>query len=575
MRPLDPRLLRHARATAPYIGVVAALGVATAGLVVAQAVLLAHAISAAFLDRAGPAELRPTLAGLAAVVAARAGLAWVGESAAVRASASVKAQLRRRLLARVVALGPRWLAGRRRGEIATVSTRGLDALDSYFAGYLPQLVLAVVVPVVVLVVVVPADLVAGLTIALTLPLIPVFMALVGLATEARNRRRWRALARLGHHFLDVVAGLGTLKVFGRAAAQAETVRSVTDQYRRTTMGTLRIAFLSSLVLELLATLSVALVAVGIGLRLVHGDLDLETALLVLILAPEAYLPLRQVGARYHASAEGLAAAEEALAVLEAPLPARGTRTDVPVLEEVRVSGLTVRHLDRDVPAPAGLDLTVRAGEVVALVGPSGGGKSTLLHVLLSLLAPDDGAVQVAGRDPGGTAAVVDLAELDPEAWRTRVAWVPQEPVLTGRTVADAIRIGDPAASDDAVAGAAARVGLVAGGLLPGGLATSLGEQGRLLSAGQRRRVALARALLRRAELVLLDEPTAGLDIATEDVVLEEIRAEADRGAAVLLVAHRPRAAAAADRVVRLAAGPAGTAGGDDGVGSALVVAVTG
>jgi thiol reductant ABC exporter CydD subunit len=551
VRALDPRLLRYGRATAPYLAVVVALGVATAVLVVVQAGLIAHAIAETFLGGAGLDQLRGTLVALVAVVGLRAVLAWAVEVASLRASATVKAQLRRQVLARAVALGPRWLAGRRRAEITTLTTRGLDALDAYFAGYLPQLVLAVLVPVVVLARIVPADLVAAVTIAVTLPLIPVFMALVGLATEARNRRRWRALARLGHHFLDVVSGLGTLKVFGRATAQVDNIRRVTDDYRRATMGTLRIAFLSSLVLELLATLAVALVAVGIGLRLVHGDLDLETALLVLILAPEAYLPLRQVGARYHACTEGLAAAEEAFAVLEAPSPPVGTCTDVPVPAQVRLRGLTVRHEDRDVPAPTGLDLDLRGGEVVGLAGPSGTGKTTVLHVLLGLLAPDEGRVEVTGPTGSGGPASVDLAALDPESWRARVAWVPQDPVLTGATVAEAVRLGRPSAGDAAVLAASSRAGLVDDCRLPHGLATPIGEAGGFLSAGQRRRVALARALLRRADLLLLDEPTAGLDATSERAVLDAVRDEARRGAAVLLVAHRPAALAGADRVVRL------------------------
>src|SRR5690606_2629756 len=322
VKPLDPRLLRHARATAPHLAVVVALGVATAGLVIAQAGLLARGI-AGVVEAGGPTgDLGRVLGWLAVVVAARAAVAWAEEAAAHRASARVKSQLRHRLVARAAELAARRAGGPGRAEAATLAARGLDALDGWFSRYLPQLVLAVVVPVAVLGRLLAADLTATVTVAATLPLIPVFMVLVGLATEAANRRRWRALARLSHHFLDVVTGLPTLKAFGRATAQADAIRRSTDRYRRTTMGTLRIAFLSSLVLELLATLSVALVAVGVGLRLVEGRLDLETGLLVIVLAPEAYLPLRRVGAAHHASAEGLAAAEAAFAVLERPVPER-------------------------------------------------------------------------------------------------------------------------------------------------------------------------------------------------------------------------------------------------------------
>ncbi|MET0424260.1 MAG: ABC transporter transmembrane domain-containing protein, partial [Actinoplanes sp.] len=300
MKPLDPRLIRHARSVRAYLVVTVALGVGLAALIVVQATLLAHGITAVFLDGAGLADLTPTLGWLAATLAGRAAVAWAQEVAAARASAAVKSELRGLLLARLAALGPG--RGGDTGAAVALVTRGLDALDAYFARYLPQLVLALLVPAVVLARLAGADLVATATIALTLPLIPVFMALVGLQTEAANRRQFKLLSRLSHHFLDVIAGLPTLKLFGRARAQAGTIRRISGEQRRLTMRTLRIAFLSSLVLELLATLSVALVAVGIGLRLVSGHLDLSTALLVLILAPEAYLPLRQVGANYHASA---------------------------------------------------------------------------------------------------------------------------------------------------------------------------------------------------------------------------------------------------------------------------------
>src|SRR5215211_2669868 len=321
MKPLDPRLLRYARVTWAFLAGTVVLGAAVAGLALAQATLLADVLSRAFEGTSVPVQ---ALVLLGAVVLARSAVAWAQDVAADRASAAVKSTLRRRLLAHAVGLGPGWLAGERSGTLATLATRGIDALDGYFSRYLPQLVLALIVPVAVLVQVLAADWIAALTIAVTLPLIPVFMVLIGLYTQARTQRQWRLLARLSGHFLDVVAGLPTLKVFGRAKAQADAVRTITGEYRRATMSTLRIAFLSSLALELLATLSVALVAVSVGLRLVGGGLELRTALLVLILAPEAYLPLRQVGTHFHASGEGLAAAEQVFRVLEEPLPERGT-----------------------------------------------------------------------------------------------------------------------------------------------------------------------------------------------------------------------------------------------------------
>lgn len=566
MKPLDPRLLRYARAAAMHLVVLVALGVATAGLVIAQAWLLSGAIAGGF-GGTGLGALGGTVLLLGMVIAGRVLLAWLGEAAAYRASAAVKSQLRRRLLGHALALGPRWLARGRTGEIGALATRGVDALDGYFAAYLPQLVLAVIVPVAILAVVLPADLLAGITIVATLPLIPLFMALIGMATQARTRRRWRALATLSHHFLDVVAGLPTLKVFGRAKAQADSIARITAEYRRATLGTLKLAFVSSLALELLATLSVALVAVGIGLRLVAGDLDLRTALLVLILAPEAYLPLRLVGQRFHACADGLAAAEEVFAVLETPVPERGTR-DVPsTLGRVSVRGVTVRHPKRPVPAPYEATFDLVPGRITALSGPSGSGKSTLLDVLLGFVSPDAGRVVVhgttrqyadSGTDKAGAAVEpapdgragtsTDLAELDPDAWRARLAWVPQEPRPLPGTVADAIRLGAPEASDAAVRNAAEAA------VLDVPLDRELTEEGRGVSAGQRRRVALARAFLRAdagAPILLLDEPTSGLDADTEAKILAALRRYADAGHMVLLAAHRPSLLAIADDVVEL------------------------
>ncbi len=324
VKPIDPRLLRYARSTRIFLGAVVALGLAGAALVVGQAMLIAEIVVGAFEKGLGGDALRTPLLLLAAVALGRGLIAWLTELAAHRASAAVKSELRGRLLDRAAELGPTRLTGQKTGSLVSLATRGVDALDDYFSRYLPQLGLAVVVPVAVLARIVTEDWVSAAIIVVTLPLIPVFMVLIGMATQSRMDRQWRLLSRLSGHFLDVVAGLPTLKVFGRAKAQAESIRKITDDYRRATMRTLRIAFLSSFALELLATLSVALVAVTIGMRLVHGELDLYTGLVILILAPEAYLPLRQVGAQYHAAAEGLAAAEE---IFESPSgPRAGART---------------------------------------------------------------------------------------------------------------------------------------------------------------------------------------------------------------------------------------------------------
>ncbi|MBK6041535.1 thiol reductant ABC exporter subunit CydD [Streptomyces sp. MBT55] len=541
MKPIDPRLLHHARATRLFLASVVALGLVGALLVIAQAMLIAEIVVGGFEDGLTVTELRAPLLLLAAVAIGRALVAWLTELAAHRASAAVKSELRGRLLERATRLGPDWLSGQRTGSLVALATRGIDALDDYFARYLPQLGLAVVVPVAVLARIVTEDWVSAAIIVVTLPLIPLFMILIGWATQSRMDRQWQLLSRLSGHFLDVVAGLPTLKVFGRAKAQAESIRTITSDYRRATLRTLRIAFLSSFALELLATLSVALVAVTIGMRLVHGELDLYTGLVVLILAPEAYLPIRQVGAQYHAAAEGLSAAEEIFAVLETEPRASGTE-DAPDTLRLELADVTVRHEGRAEPSLDAASLTVEPGETVALVGPSGVGKSTLLNVILGFARPDEGHVRVGGRD---------LADLDPERWRSRIAWVPQRPHLFAGTIAENVRLARPDADDEAVVAALRDAGaydFVAA--LPDGMLTALGEDGAGLSAGQRQRIALARAFLADRPLLLLDEPTASLDGESEAGIVDAVRRLA-AGRTVLLVVHRPALLAVADRVVAL------------------------
>ncbi|MGZ0152576.1 thiol reductant ABC exporter subunit CydD [Kribbella sp. WER1] len=535
MKPLDPRLLKRARGARVFLAASVLIGVLSGVLIIVQAVLLAHGITGVVLRGSG---IGVGAWGLAAVVAGRALLVWAQEVVAQRAAAAVKSTLRRQTLEHALRLGPVWLSGERSSALTTLLTKGLDDLDPYFARYLPQLVLASTVPAGVIGWMATGDLIAAGTVLITLPLIPIFMALIGWVTQARSRRRQHALAVLAHHFADVVGGLTTLKLFGRAKAQESAVRRVTDQHRAASMGSLRVAFLSSFALELLASLSVALVAVGVGLRLVDGKLGLETALMVLILAPEAYLPLRQVGMQFHASADGVAASEEVFRVLETPLPERGERTDVPDLRvtPLQLYDVAVTYPGREEPSLDGFDLEVRSGEVVALTGPSGAGKSTVLAVLLGFVVPDRGVVVA-----GGSAA----DEFVPSEWRRQFAWVPQTPGLRMGTVADNVRLSRPDASDADV-----RAALTLAGAADLPLDKPVGEQGQQLSGGQQRRVALARALLTDAPVLLLDEPTAGLDADTEAKVISALRTS---GRTILLVAHRPALIAAADRTVTVGA----------------------
>ncbi|MFU8870715.1 thiol reductant ABC exporter subunit CydD [Micromonospora sp. SL4-19] len=543
-RPFDPRLLRRVPAARRDLVVLAVLGGLTALLVVAQATALATLLATAVDGRLH----RPALAGLVAAVAARALVSWAQGTVAARAAATVKATLRADLLRAVGRHGPTWVAGQRAGQLATLAGRGLDALDPYFTGYLPQLVLSVTVPLAVLARIVFADWSSALIIALTLPLIPVFGALLGWQAQAATERQWRRLSLLGGHFLDMVAGLPTLRAFGRARAQVDVVRRMADGHRQATMKTLRIAFLSALVLELVATLSVALVAVPVGIRLLGGGITLSTALLVLLLTPEAYLPLRAAGSRFHASMEGLTALDEALTVSAAPEAAApeaaaptGGRLPAPDGRgEIRFEGVTVEY--ERTTALRDVTLAIRPGERVAVIGPSGAGKSTLLGLLLGFVTPTAGRVTVDG---------VDLADVDLDDWRRQVAWVPQRAHLFAGSLADNIRLGAPDAPDAALTGAVTDAALdevVAA--LPDGLATMLGERGHGLSSGQRQRVALARAFLRDAPLVLLDEPTARLDTASEAIVLAATR-RLVAGRTALLVAHRPALLADADRILRV------------------------
>jgi ATP-binding cassette, subfamily C, bacterial CydD len=564
MRAVDPKLLQQARAARSYLIVTVMLGLVVTGLILTQAVLLARALAAAALGH-GAAALAGTLVLLLIVVVARAAATYGGEAAALRAAARVKSQLRRKVIGHCLRLGPAWLGGQQPGVIAAQATRGLDGLDAYFARYLPQLVLSVLVPAAVVVTVTATDWISGLVIALTLPLIPLFAALVGLHTRAQTRRQWRLLAQLGGHFLDVVQGLPTLKAFGRAKFQEKVIGQVTGEYRSTAMGTLRIAFLSALVLELSAALATAVVAVETGLRLLYGHMPYQDALLVLLLTPEAYLPLRALAAQYHASAEGTAAAESIFQILETPRPPQTTRAAAPLVAgtapvpdlrsaAIRLSDVTVAYPGRDQPALGPLSLTIDPGELITLVGPSGTGKTTLLQLLLRFVEPAAGTASVSG---------TDLAAIPVDSWRAQIAWVPQHPRLFHGSVADNIALGQPTATRAAVEDAARLAGAAAFiEALPHGYDASLRERAAQLSSGQRQQLALARAFLRDARLLLLDEPTACLAPAAAAGIDRVIRG-AMAGRTILVATHRYPSAGEASQVVRfggtqadVAAGPA-------------------
>jgi thiol reductant ABC exporter CydD subunit len=543
---LDPRLVRRARPVRMLLAVDAVLGVAAALLVLAQAALLARVAARGFTG-VPLAGLTLPLVLLVAASAGRALSSWGFEVVGRRAASDVLSQLRLDVVEHRLCDRPAALDAVESADVATAAVAGVDALEATFARYLPQLVLAAVVPIAVIAFAVLIDpLTAGLML-LTLPLVPVFMWLVGRHTERRTRERWETLARLSTHFLDVVRGLPTLRAYNRGAVQAERISAVSDDYRRATMGTLRVAFLSGTVLELAATMGIALVAVTVGVRLVEGGLGFEAGLTVLVLAPELYLPLRNLAAQYHASADGRAVSGRLLDLLDEPpevVPGRRRPPDVRAVP-IRLEAVSFSYPGRLGTVLDRVHLELAPGETVALVGPSGSGKSTLASLLLRLAEPTSGRITVGG---------VDLAECDARAWRSRIAWVPQHPTLFRGTVADTIRLGDAAASDARVAEAAALAGAAAFiSELPDGYGTIVGDGGRALSAGEVERLALARAFLRDAGLVVLDEPTANLDRRSAELVEDAI----DRlrvGRTVLLVVHSPELTALADRVVTLTAG---------------------
>ncbi len=547
MRPFDPRLLRYASASRTFLLLGGALGLAQTLVVLAFSWLLSRCIVGGVEGRS-VAELAQTVGALAAVIAARAVLVWLTELVAHRGAAQVKSQLRARVLERVSALGPDWLASRQGARVTTVVTIGLDALDTYFARYLPQLLLTAIATPIFIVVVWLQDVPSGITLVIVLPLIPVFMVLIGLATQAVQRQQWEALQRLSSGFLDLVGGLGTLKIYGRERRQAGRLRMITEAYRARTMTVLRVTFLSGFVLELAASLSVALVAVSIGIRLVDGSLALGVGLFVLLLAPEAFLPIRNVGTQFHAAADGVAAAQDVFAILEddPETSAAGSvrARDAHDMGRTPAAGgggvllfesVTVR---RDgTPVVEEFDAEFPAGEVSVLSGPSGAGKSTLVAALLGFV-PFEGAITWDGRPLPATGGQ-DL-----------VAWAGQRPGLFAGTVASNVSLGDAMPNPELVARSLTLAGI--GALNPD---TSLGVGGSGLSGGQAQRVAVARAiyrsLARDCPVVVLDEPSSALDADTEFALIDGLRTLAASGRVVLVVSHRPAFLDASTRVTEL------------------------
>ncbi|WP_100813354.1 thiol reductant ABC exporter subunit CydD [Microbacterium lacus] len=551
--PVDPRLLKYATASRAFFAIIAAIALLQTAVIVAFAWLLTRAI-VGVIEGMPASDLAATLGALAGVVALRALLAWVRERSAAGAAARVQSQLRAGLLDAIGALGPGWLDGRNSAKLALTAGHGLDALEAYFGRYLPQLVQTAIATPVIILVMWWQDWISGLTVLLTIPLIPIFMILIGLATRAVQKRQWGTLQQLAARFADTVEGLGTLKVFGRQHRAAASIASVTETYRVETMRVLRVSFLSGFALEFLASISVAIIAVSIGFRLVDGALPLSIGLFVLLLAPEAYVPLRQVGVQFHAAAEGVAATDDVFAVLDSAkvpvLPARvpvlPARVPVPGTLDAEtgtlgretgtlaLQGVRVRRGDRMLPA---VTFTAAPGQIALIEGPSGAGKTSLVAALR-------GAAEWEG---SATLGDTDLRDISPSTW---LAWAGQQPGLIAGTVTDNVTLGDPTPDP-------ARVDRALALAQADGIDASLplGVRGAGLSGGQAQRVAVARALYRhlagRAPVIALDEPSSALDAATEAALWRSLRGMADAGATILLVSHRRSAREIADVIVAL------------------------
>ena len=553
--------------SAHWLRLAVGLGVGNAVLLIVQAGLLARIIDAVTFGGAGLAAVARWLWPLLALFLVRAALVWASEQSAFRAAAQVKTALRDRAYRRIQAAGPAWLAGQRSGALAEDLTRGIEAVEGYYARYLPAMSLTVLIPLAILIVVLPLDWLSALIMLLTAPLIPVFMILIGSGVERLNQQQWKQLARMGAHFLDVIQGITTLKLFNASRREADVIARISDDYRASTMRVLRVAFLTSAVLELFSTLGIAIVAVFIGFRLYQLDLPVPellappeigflTGFFVLLLVPEFYLPLRNLGTHYHARMEAVAAAERLLTVLETPV-AEGTAGGrrLPAGSPLRVRFEDVHHrYEPGRPSLAGVHFEIGPGERVALVGPSGAGKSTVANLLLGFIEPTQGRITADG---------VDLRALELADWRRQLAWLPQRPRLFQGTLADNIRLGAPDASLAEIRTAAAHAHAAEFiEALTQGYDTPVRERGAGLSGGQIQRVALARAFLRDARLVILDEATASLDPASEALVQRAVDRLA-RERAMLIIAHRLSTVRNADRILVIDGGRIVEAGAHD------------
>lgn len=543
----DKDLLQEARRQWIAYGSTILLGFAGGVAIILQARQLSRILNGVFIDGWTREETEPLFLLLLAILLARALFIWLGEISAGRLAIQIKTDLRAQLTHKIFSLGPGFTRGENSGELVNTALQGIESLDAYFSQYLPQVLLAALIPAAILVVVFPIDWISGLILLLTAPLIPIFMVLIGKASESTTRRQWNILSRLSTYYLDTLQGLQELKLLGQSKPRADKLQAASEQYRLTTMKVLRVTFLSALVLEMAGTISTAVIAVQIGLRLLYGRMEFADAFFILLLAPEFYLPLRQLGLRFHAGASGMQAARRIFRILQLPEPARTATMPLPAgsLEQIHsISFQDVRYTYSGQTSPAldGVTFTVKQGEKVAIVGATGAGKSTLVYLLMRFAPVERGQILVDR---------IPLDSIPIDVWRRNIAWVPQKPVLFQGSLAENIALGKPEATRDVIVAASSLAHLdnfVK--QLPDGYETDIGEFGARLSGGEMQRVALARAFLLDAPILVFDEPSAHLDSQSE-AWLEESMQRLRVGRTMFIIAHRLATVYSADQILVL------------------------
>ncbi|HBW34329.1 thiol reductant ABC exporter subunit CydD [Desulfosporosinus sp. BICA1-9] len=545
----DKRLVREGRPVWGYLMLTVGLGMGIALLAVAQAWFLSRVVAGVFIEGATFSSVWTFLLIMLGIIVLRAVFQWVSEISAHEAALRIKTSLRKRLMSHIVSLGPAYARGERTGELITTVVDGIESLEEYFSKYLPQLLLAAAIPLLILGFVYPLDWKSGIILLITGPLIPVFMILIGKLAEQKSLQQWQSLSWMSAHFLDVLQGMATLKVFGRAKDQTRVIERVSDSFRKTTLSVLRIAFLSALMLEFLATISTAIVAVTIGLRLVYGTLSFSTGLFLLLLAPEFYTPLRTLGINFHAGLSGMNAAGRIFEILDLPLMSGEEHRDQTLSSDFHISlqnvSLTYQAEAGDAPALKGINLSIFPGEKVALVGPSGAGKTSIAQILLRFIEPSTGDVFVNGQ-------LLKTTSL--KNWREQIAYVSQTPYLFAGSIAENILFGRPTATIEEVRSAAHEGSAHEFILdLPDGYETRLGEGGTRLSGGQTQRIAISRAILKDAPLLILDEATSSLDPDSEYAVQQALK-RLMQGKTALIIAHRLSTVRQADRILVLEEG---------------------